>query len=534
MALMLRPKQIQTFQRLIANHRFLDRSQAGTGKTPTQCALTGYVMRITPEEILTLIGEKKISTRASLTNNSFLQPMSARIITGGKYNCRVIWIQPSSLMKKNRQEILDWNPDLHPDQVKLIKGTATQKRKISLDQNTLVWVMTAEAYAKHIVEMRQKFPDIIQVICDEPHLYYRGWNSKRTQAFVQGTPDYCRISFMTATPTPRGKLSSAYTYCHMIQKDYYHSYDFYLQQHAILDDYGTPQEWINHEVLQKFLLHYSICWTAKDMYGDVDEVILRDILPMEPTVETIYRSFEQAGLAEIKNIVLEAKTGGTDSLRVRQMLAHPNAIKLPCAWDLKGKPTKFEEAKIFEGLTPKLERILEYAEEGEPFIVFGTFTAEIEAIAETLRNKKYRVGVINGEVSQQRRNKIDQEFRAGNLDVLVCSAATAAFGFNWGHVNTVIFHSLNYGDDEFLQAVARAKRGIRTELLRIICLEYENTADQYVMWAVHHNSRSSNAANPDNPVIYFPKVKTEAKENNFDDILAEFMEYKEVGEKMIA
>ena len=57
--------------------------------------------------------------------------MSARIVTGGKYNCRVIWIQPSSLMKKNRQEILDWNPDLHPDQVKLIKGTATQKRKIS-------------------------------------------------------------------------------------------------------------------------------------------------------------------------------------------------------------------------------------------------------------------------------------------------------------------------------------------------------------------------------------------------------------------
>ena len=85
MALMLRPKQIQTFQRLIANHRFLDRSQAGTGKTPTQCALTGYVMRITPKEILTLIGEKKISTRASLTNNSFLQPMSARIVIGGKY-----------------------------------------------------------------------------------------------------------------------------------------------------------------------------------------------------------------------------------------------------------------------------------------------------------------------------------------------------------------------------------------------------------------------------------------------------------------
>ena len=157
MALMLRPKQIQTFQRLISNHRFLDRSQAGTGKTPTQCALTGYVMRIQPDEILKLIGLMKTSTQACLTSKAFLQPTSARIVTGGKYNSRVIWIQPSSLMKKNRQEILDWNPDLHPDQVKLIKGTASQKRAISLDQNTLVWVMTAEAYAKHIDDMRKKF-----------------------------------------------------------------------------------------------------------------------------------------------------------------------------------------------------------------------------------------------------------------------------------------------------------------------------------------------------------------------------------------
>ena len=529
---MLRDKQIITFQKLLTNHRFLDRSHAGSGKTAPAACLSGFLLTQETDKLIQY--SRNPNNAKSLSSQSFLQPTSNRIVSQGRLNSRVIWIQPSSLLNKNKEELLMWNTFLKETDVKIVQGSALNKNKIIEDINTSIWLMTAEGYAKYAETMHNKYPDIIQIVCDEPHIYYRGWKSKRTQTFVQKTPDYVRINFMTATPTPRGKLTAAYTYCHMIQKSYYHSYDFFLTKHAILDDYGTPQEWINHEVLQKFLLHYSICWTAKDMYGDVDEIILRDVLPMEPTVETIYRSFEQAGLAEIKNIVLEAKTGGTDSLRVRQMLAHPNTIKLPCEWDLKGKPTKFEEAKIFEGLTPKLERILEYAEEGEPFIVFGTFTAEIEAIAETLRNKKYRVGVINGEVSQQRRNKIDQEFRAGNLDVLVCSAATAAFGFNWGHVNTVIFHSLNYGDDEFLQAVARAKRGIRTELLRIICLEYENTADQYVMWAVHHNSRSSNAANPDNPVIYFPKVKTEAKENNFDDILAEFMEYKEVGEKMIA
>lgn len=470
----------------------------------------------------------------NISEQNFLQPTSARIVTAGKYNCRVIWIQPSSLMRKNQEEILKWNPDLKPEQVQLIKGTQSQKKKISLDPNVLVWIMTAEAYAKHILDMRNKFFDIVQIICDEPHLYYRGWTSKRTQAFVQGTPDWSRISFMTATPTPRGKLQSAYIYCHMIQRSYYQSYDFFMKQHAIVDDYGTPSEWINHEVLQKFLLHYSICWTTKDMYGDVEEMILRDVVSMEKSVEDVYRTFEQAGIAEIKDVVLESKTGGVNSLRVRQILAHPQKISLPNNWDSKGNPTGYAEVSIFEGVTPKMERILEYAEEGEPLIIFGTFIAEIEAIAHFLTKKGFKVGIIHGQVLRSRRDKIDEEFRAGNLDIIVASAATAGVGYNWGHVNTVIFHSLNYGDDEFLQAVARAKRGIRTEVLKIILLEYENSVDQYVMWAVHHNSKSSNAANPDNPKIYFPKTETKNNSNDLNELLREFMEFKEVGEKMIA
>lgn len=523
MTLQLRPLQIETFKKLIVNHRFLDKSHAGSGKTPTQCALTGFLMRKKPSELLPLT--LNITKMAQIPSDFHMQKYSATIVTKGQFNCRVIWIQPMSLLNKNQKEILTWNVDLKPEQVQIVKGTHLQRQKISLDERCLVWLMTAEAYAKYIVDMRSKFPDILQVICDEPHLYYRGFNSKRTNAFVVNTPAWCRINFMTATPTPRGKLQGAYTYCHMIQKSYYGSYDFFMRTHAEFDDYGSVVEWKNHEVLKKFLDNYSIGWTTKDMYGEIEEFIVRDVLPMDKKVEKVYRQFEQEGITEIKEIVLEAKTGGTNSLRIRQMLAHPHKISLPSGWDASGKPTSFEEVNIFEGATPKLERLLEYAEEGEPLIIFGTFTAEIEKIAEYLESKKFRVGVIHGGVPQNRRNNIDMEFQAGNLDVVVCSAATAGIGLNWGHVNTVIFHSLNYGDDEFLQAVARAKRGVRNVALRIVLLEYEDTADQYVMWAVHHNSKSSNKANPDNPIIYFPKATT-----NHDDALNGLsMDYLKVG-----
>lgn len=433
------------------------------------------------------------------------EPYSASTIYGGRFNCRVIWIQPSSLLEKNKEELLDWNIDLLPSQVKVVKGTTMQKQKIIQDPNVLVWLMTAEAYTAYIKTMRGLFPDIVQVICDEPHLYYRGFNSKRTQAFVQNTPHWVRVNFLTATPTPRGKLSSAYTYCHMIQKSYYGSYDFFMNTHAVTDDYNTVQYWIKPEVLRKFLENYSICWTAKDMYGDVDQIIIRDEMEMSSKIAKVYNQFEDEGLAEIQEAVLEAKTGGTNSLRVRQILAHPHKMRLPLDVDKKGNVISYQDLCITDEITPKLQRILEYAEEGEPLIVFGTFTHEIERIAEVLRSKKYRVGVIHGEISQARRAEQDAMFRNGQLDVMVCSAATAGVGFNWGFVNTVIYHSLNYGDDEFLQAAARAKRGVRTETLRLVILEYKNTADQLIMWAIHHNSKVSNSANRGNPIIYFPK-----------------------------
>lgn len=433
-------------------------------------------------------------------------PNAAKNISGGQYRGRAIWIQPSSLMEKNRKELLMWNPTLKPDQVQVIKGTSGQKRKISLNPNVLIWVMTAEGFAKHYLEMKQHFKDIVQIVCDEPHLYYRGFYSKRTQFFVKNVDENVRVHFLTATPTPRGKLTSAYTYCHMIQKSYYSCYEWFVNTHAELDDYGNPSEWKNHDTLWRFLKNYSICWTAKDMYGEVDEFVVRDIVQMHPEVEKTYRDFEQQGIADIKGAVLSATSGGVSSLRVRQMLAHPHLINLPAEWDHDGEVIRREAYSIYEGLTPKLERILEYAEEGNQLIIFGSFTQEIEMIAKTLRAKKFKVGVIHGQINQKARNDVDEQFRKGELEIMVCSAATAGVGLNWGMVDTVIFHSLNYGDDEFLQAVARAKRGIRTNPLRVVLLEYENSIDQLVMWAVHHNSKSSNGSNKNNPIIYFPSA----------------------------
>lgn len=405
-------------------------------------------------------------------------------------------------------EILKWNKGiLTPNQVQIVAGTKDKKLKISLDPNAKVWLFTAEGYAAHIHQMQKTFDNIKEIFCDEPHLYYRGWKSKRTQSFVNSlTPDM-GVKFLTATPTPRGKLSAAYIYCHVIQRDYYHNYDFFLRQHAILNDWGQPEIWLNHEVLWKFLDNYSICHSYEAVHGKTEKFMIRDVVELEGEQQKFYRRFETEGIADIENIIMTGSNGGVASLRTRQILNHPHSIKLPVSWDNLGEPDGWDTVSVIplEKVTPKMERILEYAEEGEPLTIFATFDSEIRYIEFHLKKAGYRVGVINGTVPQVKRALIDEAYQAGELDIVVASAATAGVGFNWGHVNTCIFHSLNYGDDELVQAIARQTRGIRTKPLRIVLLEYANTIDQYVMWAIHHNSKSSHASNANNPIIYFPR-----------------------------
>src|SRR5690606_21217743 len=101
--LQLKPKQITSFGKAIANKRFIDLSHAGTGKTAPACCLTGFAIQGTP----THPGEAETSTSIPFRLTEF--PKSAKKAIGGNITGRAIWIQPSSLMEKNRKELLMWN-----------------------------------------------------------------------------------------------------------------------------------------------------------------------------------------------------------------------------------------------------------------------------------------------------------------------------------------------------------------------------------------------------------------------------------------
>ena len=198
------------------------------------------------------------------------------------------------------------------------------------------------------------------------------------------------------------------------------------------------------------------------------------------------------------------------TLRCRQILNHPHNIQIPIGWDASGQAVEFEQLDLIgKKATAKDERLAIYLAEGNPVAIFAPFVFEQERIKSYLESLGFRGGLINGSVSAVERNRVDTEFRAGNLDFVVASPKTAATGFNWGFLNTVIFHSMDYGDDGFTQAIARAKRGVREDPLRIIILEYRDTIEQLMLVKIRSSSIDSNKVSPECPVLTFPRYEGE-------------------------
>ena len=475
MTMMLREAQKQTLTRLIHTKRMLDRSQAGTGKTAPACVYTRYVV--------------------------------------AHLNKRVIWIQPTSLINKNQSELIAWT-GLQEFQVVKLVGTRAKKLEILKDNRIKVLLCTAEAFADYVLTT---WPDlngseVFALICDEPHMYYRGYTSKRTQKFdtvCQRRPDL-EVKFLTATPTPYGKLSSAYIYCRVIEPMFYKTYQFFLGTHAILDNFGSTTGWCNHQMLNDLLARNSICHTAREVYGQIEEYIVRDTVNLTGQHEVVYRQFEEMGVLELQESIDMGSAPAQATLRCRQILNHPHNIQIPIGWDASGQAVEFEQLNLIgKKATAKEERLAIYLAEGNPVAIFAPFVFEQERIKSYLESLGFRGGLINGSVSAVERNRVDTEFRAGNLDFVVASPKTAGIGFNWQHLDTIIFHSMDYGDDDFIQAVARAKRGVRENPLRIIILEYRDTIEQLMLVKVRANSISSHKANTETPVLDFPKMKEE-------------------------
>lgn len=397
---------------------------------------------------------------------------------------RTVWVQPSSIVGKNRDEILKFT-DFKPEEVVIVSGQTVQKRHRAMRSSAgKVFLFTADGLCSDWEFLVQHQQNINALIGDEWHLLYSSDTSKRFYQLLLLSKQLKAIVPMTGTLL-NGKLSHAFPAVHLLQPLYYGSSAGFMNRHAIFDEYSSVIGWKNHEHLKKVLQDCGVRRSFEEVYGPEAKVMITELCEMHGKQLEAYEQVKAEALLELEDSFIEADTPALNALRCRQVMAHPHHFGLMKSSELTGK-----EKMVMHHVDLALE-----AE--KPLLVFAVFQPEQERLFDLINKKAPgKVALINGNVSQTSRVEIDKQFRSGKIQFIVGSPDTCAFGFNWGHLDEMVFASRDYSDGSMLQAYRRGIRGVRTTPLRIYILEYRDSIDQRIAEIIESRSKDANLVDP--------------------------------------
>lgn len=362
-----------------------------------------------------------------------------------------------------------------------------------------VFIMGFDCFARNWRELVSNHPDIDCLVGDEWHMGFKSDDSQRTQSLYEFMDRTTYLVAMTGTIID-GRLDTAYPLIRLCAPGNYNSIFGFRLAHAVENAYGQIVAWRGGDRIGKIFRKIAIRHTFEEAYGPEAKVIVHELCEMDPKQREAYQEFEETALLELEDSWLDGTLPGVNLIRCRQLMEHPQTF---------GEP--LDKIKT----TGKEERLMVHLEDhkrsGKPLIIFGAFTEQHNRVAEICRKMGFKTEIINGQTSGAKRSRIDEDFQAGEIDVVVASPATAGVGFNWGHVDHIIFMSLDYMDSSFVQAYRRAIRGKRDIPVLITVMEYENSMDQKVFQIVEKKSALANSVDDTKERIKLRPSKAEKK-----------------------
>ena len=443
----LRDYQVDDLGFYIANDRWMNLSDPGCGKTGSVCVFLEFLWT--------------------------------------HRQCKTAWAQPKSLLNKNKEEIHEFT-NLKDDEVVIIDGTPKQRQKQMESPNAKVFLMGFTRYADDWETLLALHPEINATIIDEVHMGFKGHKSKRTKSLMRSMRKIKYFGVMSGTLID-GRLDTCYPSIHIIEPRYYASHFAFMMQHGIMDDMGNVVMWTAHDKLGRIFQKHSVRHKFDDVYGKQKYVVIVDWCEMHPKQKKAYDEFERDAVLEldefldnIQNDVLDGTEPGVKTIRCRQIMSHPETFKILNDKEITGKDEQL------------LVHVEDHKNTGQPLLVYAVLQPEQERLAILLEKQGLRVGLINGNTPSKKRNEYDIQFRKGELDVIVGSPETCAVGYNWGHIDHVIFASIDYKNTNFTQGLRRAIRGKRAKPLRVTVLAYNNRVEKSTFHIVNAKSKHLN------------------------------------------
>lgn len=200
-------------------------------------------------------------------------------------------------------------------------------------------------------------------------------------------------------------------------------------------------------------------------------------VPMDKKTRELYGQLRREGYAELEGG--GAVTAATVLSKLLRLQQFTGGFLVPD----EGSEPRY----MFPGKLDALEDILEdyVLSEGKKLVIFCRFRKEIDLIEDLLSRKGIKYGCIYGDVKQELRGDIVEDFQTNpETMVFLAQIDTAGLGITLTAADTCVYYSLTFNYGAYSQSLARIHRIGQRNACTYIHLVAEDTVDETILKAL--------------------------------------------------
>jgi SNF2 family DNA or RNA helicase len=331
-----------------------------------------------------------------------------------------------------------------------------QKRMEALATDVDFYIMNHDGLGiEDIVSEINKRPDIDLIIVDEASMF-RNHQTRKYKALDRLTrnPER-RLWLMTGTPCPNDP-TDAWALAKLVAPE------------RVPKFFGAFKRATMVQVTQfKWVARADAYTTAFEAMQPAVRFKKADCLDLPPVTQQDRQCDLTPEQRDAFNqlratMVAEAKAG-------KQVTAVNAADKIGKLRQILCGSIKVDDEYVHLPHGPRLNVLLEAIEEASAkVLVVAPFKGIVRALQKEL-DKHYSVGMLNGDVSPNARNRIINEFKnQTDPHILLCHPKVMSHGLNLTEADTLIFYAPIYSNDEFQQVTERFNRAGQTRKMTIV------------------------------------------------------------------
>jgi len=338
----------------------------------------------------------------------------------------------------------------------VLHGTAERRRKLLKKEHDF-YIINHDGF--NIIH--EDIDGMFDLIIVDEAAVYRTPNTQRFKVFRKfmernaGT----RLWLMTGTPTPNSP-TDAWALAKLINSPFCtKTYTAFRDQ--VMMKVGQWKFVPRPESVDivKHILNPAVRYTRDECFDLPETIIQTRKVDLTKEQEKHYKQM-------LKNFTTELTAEGTITA-VNEAVKLQKLVQIAC-----GVAYGDNGSNIEIDCKPRVNIVKEVIEEaGEKVIVFVPLTGTLHMLEKEL-SKNWTVGVVNGEVSSGKRNKIFYDFQ-NNKDpqVLIAHPATMAHGLTLTSASTIIWYGPITSNETYVQANGRVERIGKKHVSNVVHIE---------------------------------------------------------------